>query len=59
MLEGVLVVLNVVVVVVGIGEEVILRSEDVGRAEVGTWQACPNRFLYLENLFGIVGKVLA
>ena len=54
MLERVLVILDVVVVVVGIGEEVVLLSEDVGRADVGTGQAGTKRILYLEDLLLVV-----
>jgi len=58
-LEGIFVILDVVVVVVGIGKKVVLHGEDVGRADVGTRQTCPKRFLYLEDLLLIVREVLS
>ena len=59
MLEGVAVVLDVVVVVVGVGKEVLVLGEDVGRADVGGWQACLAGVADFVDLLGIVGKVLA
>ena len=54
MLECVLVILDVVTVVVGVSEEIILHGEDVSRAKVGTWQACTKGILYLEDLFLVI-----
>ena len=59
MLEGILVILHVIVIVVGVGKEVVLHGKDVGRAEVRTGQACPQRFLYLEYLLLVVRQILA
>ena len=54
MLEGVLVILDVIVIVIGIGEEVLAEGKDVGRAEVGCGEAGTVGVAYLEDFLGIV-----
>ena len=53
-LEGVGVVLRIVVIVVGICEEIVVAGEDVSRRDVGRRQAKGERFLYLIHLLRIV-----
>ena len=59
MLEGVAVVGDVVVVVVGVGEEVVAPGEDVGCADVGLGKEHAAWLLDFIDLLGIVGKALA
>lgn len=59
MLERVFIVGNVVVVVVGVGEEAVARSKDVGCAHVWRGQEGFVRFLYGEKLLRVVTKILA
>ena len=59
MLKCVVVVLNVVVVVVGVGQEVMIQGKHIGRAHVGAGQAIALRLEYLINLLGVVTQVLA
>ena len=59
MLEGILVVRNVVIVVVRIGEEGVSVGKDIRCTQVGSRQLCPFRVPDGENLLGIAGQVLA
>lgn len=59
MLEGVLVVGYVVVVVVGVSEEIVVPCEDVGRADVEDRQTDFLRLFDGHHLFRIVIQVLA
>ena len=59
MLEGVGIVLHVVVVVVGVGEEVVPRGEDVGRRDVGRGQAEAFGPFDFVDLARVVAQVLA
>ena len=59
MLEGVFVILNVVIVVVGVGKEVVTCSKDVCSAQVRPGQSYLMRLLNLENFLGIVAEILA
>ena len=59
MLEGVAIVADVVVVVVGIGEEVIACSKYIGSRYVGGRQHGFARLLDDEEVFRVVGQILA
>ena len=59
MLEGILVVRNVVIVVVRIGEEGVSVGKNIRCTQVGSRQLCPFRVPDGENLLGIAGQVLA
>ena len=59
MLEGVLVVGHVVVVVVGVCEEIVVPREDVGRADIEGRQTDLLRLFDGHHLFRIVIQVLA
>ena len=59
MLEGVFVIADVVVVVVGVGEEVVVLGEDVCGADVWRWQVGCFWGLELVDLFGVVAEVFA
>ncbi len=59
MLEGVAIVTDVIVVVVRVGEEVALASEDVGRAQVHLRQENLLWVFHLEDFFRVVFQVLA
>ena len=59
MLEGVAVVTDVIVVVVRVGEEVALASEDVGRTQVSLRQEDLLGVFHLEDLLRVVFQVLA
>ena len=54
MLEGVHVVLDVLVVVVGVDEVVVLVAEDVGRGDVAAREEDLGWVLHLEDLLGVV-----
>jgi len=58
-LEGVAVVGDVVVVVVGVGEEAVATGEDIARGEVGGGEECALGIGDLEDLLGVVVQVLA
>jgi len=58
-LEGVAVVADVVVVVVGIGKEGVARGEDIARREVGRRQLGFLRFAYDEEVAVVEAQVLA
>ncbi len=59
MLEGILVILYVVIIIVGIGKEIIACGKDVGGAQVGTGQSGFVRVTYLKHFLLVVGKALA
>ena len=54
MLEGVHIVLHVLVVVVGVGEEVVVVRKDVGRCDVAFGQEYFAWLFDFEHLFGVV-----
>lgn len=58
-LEGAVVILNVIVVVVGICEEVTFPGENICGGDVGGGQSVAVRTFYLVYLFGIVVQVFA
>ena len=51
MLESILVVIHIVIVVVGIGEEVVLHGEDIGRTHIGYGKSGLIGFSYREYVF--------
>ena len=51
MLESILVVIHIVIVVVGIGEEIILHGEDIGRTHIGFGKSGLFGFSYSEYVF--------
>ena len=59
MLKCVLVVGDIVVVVVGIGEKSITIGKHVRGAQVWCWQLCLMGLLDDEHILGVVGKVFA
>ena len=59
MLEGVAVVADVVVVVVGVGEETVATREDIACGEVGGGEERALGIGNLEDLLGVVVQVLA
>ena len=59
MLERVLVVGNVVVVVIRVGEERIACCENVRRAKIRCRQLCLSWVLYGKHLFRVVTEILA
>ncbi len=59
MLEGITVVGDVIVVVVGVGEEVVTGGEDIARREVRRGQEGLLRLLDDEEALVVVGQVLA
>ena len=59
MLEGVAIVGYIIVVVVGVGKEVVTRGKDVAGRQVGSRQVSLLWVLDDEEVFGIVGEVLA
>ncbi|MEY4316077.1 MAG: hypothetical protein RI977_1454 [Bacteroidota bacterium] len=59
MLEGVFIVVDVVVVVVGVSEEIVFRSKYKARSQVLQGQEYIMGFLHLKHFFGIVGYVFA
>ena len=58
MLECVAVVLDVVVVVVGVGKEILVLCKDICGAEVGTGESCLLWLAYLEDFTGVICQVL-
>ena len=59
MLECAGVILHVVVVIVGIGEKVMSRRENVGRRYVRRGESVAFRMFYLIHLLRIVAQILA
>ena len=59
MLEGVAVVGDIIIVVVGIGEEVVARSKDVARRQVGRGQEGLGGVLDDKEVLGVIGQILA
>lgn len=59
MLECVGVVLHIVIVVVGVGEEILAVCEYVGRRDVGRWQAEAFGMLDLVDLLCVVIQIFA
>ena len=59
MLEGITIVLHVVVVVVGVGKEIIVVAEDVLVRELGLRQAHLGRHSHLVDFLGVVAQGLA
>ena len=53
MLESVAVELRIVVEVVGVGKEIVARTEHVAATNVRTWQSHLLRFGYLKAIFGL------
>ena len=58
-LEGVLVVVDVVVIIVGIGEEIVVLSKDVGCADIRRRQGGSLGCFQLKDLLGVVAEILA
>ena len=56
MLEGVAVELRVVVEVVGVGKEIVARTEYVAATNVRTWQSHLLRLGYLKAILGLAVK---
>lgn len=59
MLEGAIIILHIIIIVVGIGEEIASGRENVGRRHVGSRKPEPCRILHLIDLLGIIGEILA
>ena len=59
MLEGAGVVLHIVVVIVGIGEEVFVHRKDIGTRDIGRRESEFTGIAYFEHLLGVVTQVLA
>ena len=59
MLEGASIVGDVVVVIVGVSEEVGVGGEDVARAQVRRGQSSPGGVVDLEDVLGVAGHVSA
>ena len=60
MLEGVAIVGDIVIVIVGIGEKVVACGEDIAGRQIGGWQLCAMGILDDEEvLVGIVAQILA
>src|SRR5690554_1206469 len=58
-LEAVLVIAYIVVVIVGVGKEVVARSKNVGGRHIGLWQKDAFGLAYLVNRAGVVGQVFS
>ena len=56
MLESVAVELRIVVEVVGVGKEIVARTEHVAANNVRTWQSHLLRFGYLKAILGLAVK---
>ena len=59
MLERIFVVGHVVIVVVGIGKEVVARGKHIGGTQIWGRQMCLRGILDGKHLFWIVGQILA
>lgn len=59
MLEGVAVIADVIIIVVGVSEEIALSGKDIGRTQVDFWQENLLRVFHFEYFFRIVFQVLA
>ncbi len=59
MLECVAVILDVIVVVVGVGKEILILRKDICCAEVRTGESCLLRLAYLEDFLLVVSEILA
>ena len=59
MLEGVPIVLDVVIVVVRVGEKVSSGCEYIAGAYIGLGQKSFSRFFYLKNIFAVAVECLA
>lgn len=58
MLEGVFIVADIVVIVIGIGKEGIAGSEDIARRQVGRRQLCTLWVFDDEYFFVVIAQVL-
>ena len=57
MLECVFVIIHVVIVVVGVGKEIVFTSKNKARSKVLQWQKYIMGFLHFVHLFGVVSDV--
>lgn len=59
MLEGVPIIVDIIVIVVRIGEEVVRACEDEGCGYVISWEQYFLRVFHLEHLFRVIFQRLA
>ena len=58
MLECVAIVRHIIIVIIGIGKEIVARSKDVGRTQVGSREQDFTWVFDFKDFFGVVFQIL-